>query len=147
MQRSTLQRAVLTGFGILGLGFALVLFMSLGNQTQHKDPQLFSDLISGQTSKRRLNGVRVWVSQLNTQQHESLGPNHPCENLEFCIISAEGSASGLDLVYSLRPPPQLTSAHPWVGGFVDPSSGDLFDLAGRAVGSTTSANRKIIAFP
>ncbi len=135
------------GFGILGLGFALVLFMSLSNQAQHKDPQLFSDLISGQTSKRRINGVRVWVSRLDTQQHESLGPNHPCKSLEFCIIAAEGSGSGLDLVYTLEPPPQLTSAQPWVGGFVDPSSGDVFDLAGRAYGSTTSANRKIIALP
>jgi len=53
-------------------------------------------------------------------------------NKVYCVLAATTNRDGVYLQYTLKEPPQLLVDTPWFGGFVDPDSGAIYDLIGRA---------------
>ena len=60
-------------------------------------------------------------------------------------LLAQSVYAGLDLSYTLKAPPQIPEEVPWEGGFVDPSSGSVFDLLGRSYSVTNDDGRTSLA--
>lgn len=127
---------------LLALGFVFVLLRSLsGPSYTSTSNAAFDNVVIGQTALRRLGSERVWVTRLS-QSHVRqaadldmlvINPKAGCKTSEvLCVISAKASRSGIDIVYLREVPAQLPSGVKWHGGFVDPSSGGVFDFLGRA---------------
>ena len=142
MRKRQLKIAVSLMFGVMVALFLYVLFAGLGAPNLHEDAEpgkKFSHVLSGQTTLTYVNGQRVWVSRFSTQQQRQLNAinqhlisqSGPCSDLELCVLLARAANNGLDVVYSEKQPPQLPSNMVWHGGFVDPTSGAVFDLRGR----------------
>jgi len=99
----------------------------------------------GETVLLRVNRELVWVTRLNLQQKDSLKNlnattiQHQTEGVlrctisqEYCAIDASTKEQGIQLRYTKEPPSQLPAKNIWVGGFVNPSTGAVYDLLGRA---------------
>ena len=124
------------------LAFVLVLFRSLGGPSLTPTSNAtFDNVVIGQTALRRLGSERVWVtrlSQSHARQAQDLDdlvskPSAGCDpSKTLCVISANSSRSGIDLVYLDEVPAQLPAGIAWHGGFVDPANGMVFDFLGRA---------------
>lgn len=142
-------------FGLLVLGFIYVLFKGLsgaGNSEQSTSSDNLADIPIGQTVSRRLEGETVWISRLSEHQKAGLEQIAPflvdvdsgCASAgDFCILAATGTRDGIRISFSKATPPQLPAGIAWQGGFVDPASGAMFDLLGRAyrLGSDTDQQR------
>ena len=146
MTRSSLRKLVALMFSVLLAAFIFVLiggwrlegFGSNGNSSGSLTE--FSDVAIGQTLLRRYQSKRVWVSRLADTQRRQLAsinpfllePSSGCpSNATLCVLLAVSPTQSFDLSYSLAPPPQLPSDTPWHGGFVDPTTGVVYDLLGR----------------
>jgi hypothetical protein len=127
---------------LLALGFAFILLRSLSGPSYTSiSNAAFDNVVIGQTALRRLGSERVWVTRLS-QSHVRqaadlnslvVNPEAGCKRSQvLCVISAKASRSGIDIVYLNDVPAQLPSGIDWHGGFVDPSSGGVFDFLGRA---------------
>ena len=106
---------------------------------------LYDDVMIGQTAKRRDGSERVWVTRLSKSQlsHATelddfvVAPTAGCSrNQVLCVILANTDSPGIDVVYSATSPNGFPAGVPWYGGFVDPSTGEVFDLFGRAYQAT-----------
>ena len=127
---------------VLVLAFVLVLFRSLsGPSLTSPSNATFDNVVIGQTAIRRLGRDRVWVtrlSQSHARQAQDLdalvvNPAAGCDpSRVLCVISADSSRSGIDIVYLNEVPAQLPTGIAWHGGFVDPANGMVFDFLGRA---------------
>ncbi|GAA6137027.1 hypothetical protein NBRC116583_07740 [Arenicella sp. 4NH20-0111] len=154
MQRRSLQSLIKAMFALLGLTFLYVLFSSISGTNQVGDSSaLFDDVAIGQTALRRNGQRRVWVSRFSGQQLTELttlesvlvDPAAGCEiTLGVCVLDASASRSGIDIVFSDSVPAQLASGLPWFGGFVDPTTGELFDRLGRAYSSTHRGRSELV---
>lgn len=102
------------------------------------------------------NGRPVWVVHRSPAQLETLaaagpfvaepqagdtpeavaGP-HRSRVREYGIYLAETARSGVLVQYTDERPDSLSPDTPWRGGFVDPASKAVFDLAGRRYRTTT----------
>jgi len=49
----------------------------------------------------------------------------------LCVVAAQTDRSGIEIRYTRERPPQLHHSVPWLGGFVNPTTGAVFDLLGR----------------
>ena len=127
-------------FALIGLAFIYVLLRSLSPDAGSKTT-IVDNLSPGQTAMRRLDGRRVWISHLSAQQKKVL--NSMPENMvtvasgcqlpaSYCIIDAASERAGIELVYSKPRPSVMLKSKIWVGGFIDPDSGAIYDLLGRA---------------
>ena len=135
---------------ILVLAFVLVLFRSLsGPSLTSTSTATFDNVMIGQTALRRLGSERVWVtrlSKLHVRQAQNLdalvaNPGAGCDPSHvLCVISANSSRSGIDIVYLNEVPAQLPTGVAWHGGFVDPASGGVFDFLGRAYKAVRLSN-------
>jgi hypothetical protein len=135
VSKSLLKRLIAGGFGLLVLGFAYILVLSLTERRAFEggQKQAFDDIAVGQTAKRLLAGRRVWVTRFSDEERARLDSSHPCASSPVCVVSALGQADGIDIVYTRATPPQIRSDTNWQGGFVDPTSGAVYDLSGRAL--------------
>ena len=157
MTRNGLRRLVMLMFAALALAFILVLLGGLGpNRWGSKEfgsaeyssgdsssndlVAAFSDIAIGETNLRRYQSQRVWVSRLSDAQRQKLTnlkpfllePNSGCAlQSSVCVLLAATPKQSFEISYSLAPPPQLPSDVPWHGGFVDPTTGVVYDLLGR----------------
>lgn len=149
-RRQWLSRLVRIMLLMLVLGFFLVLLSSLRggyNATsdtatkQGANNDLFSQVAAGQTKMQRYQGRRVWVTRLDQalrDQLEALNPElsqirQGCSlQSKFCLVDASTNTSGVELVFSLASPAQLRSGRVWLGGFINPTNGQLYDRLGRA---------------
>lgn len=135
---------------ILVLAFVLVLFRSLsGPSLTSTSNAAFDNVVIGQTALRRLGSERVWVtrlSKLHVRQAQDLdvvvvNSSGGCDpSRVLCVISANSSRSGIDIVYLNEVPAQLPTGVTWHGGFVDPASGGVFDFLGRAYKAVRPSN-------
>ena len=142
MNRKQLKSLVSYMFALVIIGFVYVLFSSLGNNRNiETGVDRFSDIKAGQTVMRRVDGQRVWLTHFNNQQLRQIKLLEPflinsesgCAlKTKMCAVLAAISDNGLELSYSLLPPPQLKADGLWFGGFVDPTTSAAFDLLGRA---------------
>lgn len=141
-KRFVLGRLIRGMLVLLGLAFAFVLFRSLsGPSLTSSSNGAFDNVLIGQTALRRLAKQRVWVTRLDELQRRQAGQlsglvvdaQAGCSpSSQLCVIKAQSSRSGIDLVYLREAPEQLPSDIVWHGGFVDPASGGVFDFLGRA---------------
>lgn len=153
-RRRVLTRAVGSLFLLLFLTFMWIFFsgISLFSDEETGNPNanpLFINISEGQTILRRYKGQVVWVTHLSERQREQLkglnvvllDPTSGCSILgQYCVLSASTSRDAIYIQYSQPEPAQLLVGVLWFGGFVDPSSGELYDLLGRAY----STNKKTI---
>lgn len=140
-------------FLFLALGFAYVLISSIGGPSNFSNPkELFDDVAIGQTAARRVGSDRVWVTRLsaltktqaNTVSSHTVDQEAGCDvNGELCVVLAATARSGIDIIYSEKAPIQLPPNVPWFGGFVDPSTGEVFDLLGRAYTATNKGRSQL----
>ncbi|MFT6407367.1 MAG: hypothetical protein ACJAQ6_000778 [Arenicella sp.] len=135
---------------LLLLAFVFVLFRSLsGPSITSASTAAFDNVVIGQTALRRLGSERVWVTRLS-QAHarqakglDALVVNSKlgCDPTQvLCVISAKSLRSGIDLVYVTEVPAQLPREVTWHGGFIDPTSGGVFDFLGRAYKDVRSSD-------
>lgn len=148
-RRYVLSRAVYGMLALLVLAFVWVLFSStrvtLTDEVPvSNDEALFADLALGQSRLYHINSQRVWVTRLSPAQAAQVvtldkwlsKPDEGCvANAQYCLLSGQTQQSGIYLQFTATPPPQLSSKVPWFGGFVDPTTGEVFDLLGRAYSS------------
>jgi len=145
MQRQTLSRLVGTLFALLFAAFLFVLLIGLfgssngsSSNSGSNEDKTFSSLALGETKLMRLNGERVWVTRLayrdrfsNIKAHVEGGQPFCDLDKQFCVISAETEMQGIELVFTKKRPTQLDNNVPWNGGYVNPVSGQAYDLLGR----------------
>ena len=141
-KRFVLGRLIRAMLILLVLAFLFVLFRSLsGPSLTSESKSTFDDVVIGQTAIRRLAKQRVWVTRLSASQKRQLieldsvvvDPQAGCNKLvTLCVIKAQSSRSGIDLVYLSDAPDSLSRDVIWYGGFIDPASGGVFDFMGRA---------------
>jgi hypothetical protein len=143
MRKVILTRLVVLLFIALAGAFIVVLFSSLVSApTASSDPQSilrFADIQKGATGKRRIDGIPVWVSHLSSKQIDDLTrikadvvDDGGCQRKQYCIIDARTKQQGIDLSFTAQRPPQVPDTTAWLGGFVNPLNGAVYDLLGRA---------------
>jgi len=142
MSKELLIRLVRAMFLILVLAFAFILLRSLGGPsltTSVSSP--FDDVEIGETTIRRYQGQRVWVTRFSSQLRRELksvdevviNPHSGCKpSKSLCAVLALTDVDGIEIRYSLARPAAIKSSVAWVGGFVNPNSGAAYDLLGRA---------------
>lgn len=130
-------------FGVLLMAFVFVSLKSLsGVETANSQQQGLSleQLPLGQATLRRVDGRRLWITRVSDQQRRDAALNKPflidsqtgCQPQQaICALSATAAKHSLDIAFSLKAPPQLPDQANWIGGFVDPTTGAVFDLLGR----------------
>lgn len=153
-RRDVLIRAVKGMFAILALAFLFVLLRSLSGPSVISDPAAaFDDVQIGQTALRRYQGQRVWATRLSKPQRQQAkeldavvqDPNLGCPaSVTICALSAKTARDGIELMFSQAAPPTLKSGLPWFGGFVDPSSGAVYDRLGRWYKDTGSSAKPLV---
>jgi len=143
MQRKTLSQLVGTMFALLFAAFLFVLLNSLfGGDQGNVTNKAFSNLEPGQTKLIRFNGQRVWATRLTDRDRFLKIAAHvetsfeskesSCDvNKQFCVVSAATGKRGIELVFSKERPFQLDNDVPWMGGYVNPVTGQSYDLLGR----------------
>ena len=140
MKRQILENMVTAMFVVIVLAFVYVLFRSLSSGSE-SETELFQNLPKGETAMRRLEGRRAWVSHLSEQQKQALRDipeadvlvNTGCSvSANYCIVDAATNRAGIEMVYSSDRPTVMLKSKTWKGGFIDPDSGAIYDLLGRA---------------
>ena len=150
-QRKILARTVYFMCGLLIIAFLVILFSDsvVNNSSVDKnssEQQFYFQRVSvGETALFRVNNDIVWVTRLSSIQKDSLKKlnritvQHKTEGgaqcvilQEYCAINAATKEQGIQLRYTKAPPSQLPAKNIWVGGFVNPSTGAVYDLLGRA---------------
>jgi hypothetical protein len=157
MSKGQLRGLVLMMLGLIVLAFAFVLGSGINYQKEalsSSTNDMFAEVGLGTTAMRRHSSTRVWVTRLdNTQRkilkeitHHVRDPQGGCSaSTPVCVLLAQSVYAGLDLSYTLKAPPQIPESVPWVGGFVDPSSGSVFDLLGRSYSVAKDDGRTSLA--
>ena len=151
-KRNFLSITVASLFTCLVLVFAWVFFNGLfinsvndssqsADESKDKVLELFSGVSPGQTKLNRYQGNVVWLVHLSQRQllqvrtldSYVLDKASGCdiEHL-FCALSARTNRDGISIKFTQQAPPQLAVGTPWFGGFVDPSTSEIYDLIGRA---------------
>ncbi len=152
-KRVVLSRAIRGMLIVLCLAFLFVLFRSLtGPSITASTASVFDNVVIGQTALRRVDRQRVWVTRLSSAQRRQaaelnamvLDANKGCDSTKaLCLINAQSSRAGIELVYLKEAPDQLPSNLVWYGGFVDPVSGGVFDFMGRAYKDIRSNDERV----
>ena len=142
LSRTLLIRLVRAMFGILILAFVLILFRSLAGAnltTSVNSP--FDDVEIGETTLRRYQGKRVWVTRLSPQLVQALQSIDSlvvdkaigCDPQQtLCAVMANTKTDAIEIRYSAKRPANVSRSTPWAGGFIDPTTGAIFDVLGRA---------------
>jgi len=147
-RRKFLSLAVGVLFTSLFLAFGWIYFYGLtsnsGKTSTLEDKEidaLFQGVAVGRAVLKRFKNEPVWVLNLSSKQISQtqqldqfvIDPGTGCElNKVYCILVATTNRDGVYLQYTLKEPPQLLVGTPWYGGFVDPASGQIYDLIGRS---------------
>ncbi len=153
MPREKLILLIKLMFLTLAMAFTFVLFRSLSGPSNFSNTvNLFDDIEVGQTAVRRAGREKVWVTRLSPQHADQAKEVAPfvvdedagCDaQKDLCVLVAAAQRRGIDLIYSADSPPQLRSKVVWHGGFVDPSTGEVFDRLGRAYLATAERHSNV----
>ena len=92
-----------------------------------------------QLQLRELSALAGYVVKPDDGGNPALG--NPWRSLQpvFGVYLAQTSHPGVLIQYISDRPPGLAAGIPWFGGFIDPASGALFDVAGRRYRATAGA--------
>lgn len=143
LPRRRLALGVKTMLGLLALAFVSVLLAGLFTSGDDStDFNAAQDILSGHTQLSRVNGERLWISNINQAQLTQLLAmsdnrvyrNTGCQaKLGLCAVRARTSKQGIEIRYIAEKPFYLPPAHELAGGFVNPTTGLVYDLLGRAL--------------
>ena len=154
LSKELLQKLVKTMFCGLFLVVAYILLRSLGGPSRitstadTSNKSLYDDVVIGQTAARRQGSTRVWVTRLSEAHKRQardlnqylVDPDAGCAiDADLCVIEAKTDRSGIDITFTAVAPRSVTSDIPWFGGYVDPTTGEIFDRLGRAYTVTHKA--------
>jgi len=141
-KRFILGRIIRFMLTLLLLAFLFILFRSLsGPSLTSTSNNALDNVVIGQTALRRLASQRVWATRLSALQLRQVNEISPfvmdsqvgCKITNaVCVVKAQSSRRGIDLVFVNDAPKQLPEGIAWYGGFIDPASGHVFDFMGRA---------------
>ena len=147
-KRKVLSLCVAGLFAVLILAFAWVYISGLTSISQSNEtksvndvPKLFKNVAQGQIVLRRYKNQAVWLLHLTKGQLNEVSQLNEyvidqeagCElSSPFCVLSALTNRDGINLHYTDQEPPQLLNGIPWYGGYVDPTTGAIYDFVGRA---------------
>lgn len=146
MNRRRFLSIVVAGlFLLLLLAFVWIFFTGIGVATVKTSGEvslnsLYDNISQGQSVLRRYKKQLVWVTHINDFQRQQaaeldehlLDVTSGCQiSQPYCVLSAVTLRDGINIQFSQHAPAQLPAAVPWLGGFVDPISGKLYDLFGR----------------
>ncbi|MEO0369443.1 MAG: hypothetical protein AAF197_11785 [Pseudomonadota bacterium] len=99
----------------------------------------FKEIRAGDTEMRRVNNQPVWVTNLDAKLVSDLQVLPPfvetsggCAPVEgYCVLDALTERSGILISFSETKPRQLPRDTEFLGGFVNPSNGLVYDRLGR----------------
>lgn len=153
-KRALLWQAIKFMFVLLAFAFMFVLFRSLGGPSINSGSvDTYDDVVIGQTALRRNQNQRVWVTRLSDLQRQQLKQldslvkqaDAGCHvQTIVCVINASTQRSGIELAFSERAPAQLNGQVLWFGGYVDPTSGAVFDRLGRAYKNVRTTDNRLV---
>lgn len=152
-KRDLLWQAIKYMFVLVAFAFMFVLFRSLGGPSHTSGSvATYDDVVIGQTALRRNQHQRVWVTRLSDIQRQQLKqldefvkqPDAGCHvQMIVCVVKASTSRDGIDVAFSERAPAQLSGQVLWFGGYVDPTTGAVFDRLGRAYKNARSTDERL----
>ena len=84
-------------------------------------------------------GQRLWVTKFSEEQKAILqtitsfvADSNGCQlQQEICWIQSETERQGVVIRFIKNKPEALSNETPWVGGFINPLNGAVYDLSGR----------------
>lgn len=142
MNRERLRRVVGAMSAILVVAFIWVFFSGLfTGSSSVTDHRSLNNIAPGHTVMSRINQQRAWVTVLSDAQRRQLEQfddaavvtTHGCQITEaICVILAATARAGIELRFVDDVPAALPEGLPWAGGFVNPDTGAVYDLIGRA---------------
>jgi len=153
--RVSVKLAVLAAMAV----FSAVLVQGmLGPRAPASDVVAVGDIPEGSARLVSWRGRAVWIVHRSPAQLAALGrsrgagtvaeqgPAGPYRSAtpEYGMFFAGTGRPGILLQYTRQRPDSLSPDRPWHGGFVDPASGAVFDLAGRRYRASTG---EPLAFP
>jgi len=148
-KRKVLSLSVAGLFAILFIVFAWVYINGLTSISQSSKtnlvntnsvnnvPRLFKNVAQGQIVLRRYKNQAVWLLHLSKGQLYDVSQLNDyvidqgagCDlSSPFCVLSALTNRDGINLHYTNQEPPQLLNGIPWYGGYVDPTTGSIYDF-------------------
>ena len=150
--KATLWRIIKVMFLILLLAFIYVLLSGTRVSGIAEQQSRFDNIDIGETVLQRLKGQRVWVTRISEQQrsgYATVSSDVVAEggcaiSTDICVLAASTDITGVNLSFSKDEPPQLPSDATWVSGFVNPTSGAVFDLWGRAYRFSGVASLRVV---
>lgn len=152
-KRTLLWQSIKFMFVFVAFAFVFVLFRSLsGPSLTGSSSSTFDDVAIGQTALRRNERQRVWVTRLSDVQRLQAkqlntlvkDPTSGCNvQVIVCALNANTSRSGIELAFSERHPAQLKGGVLWFGGYVDPTTGGVFDRLGRSYKDVRSDDQRL----
>lgn len=153
-RKAALSRIIKLMFSLLLLGFLYVLLASFfdSNFSERQQKEEFDNIEFGQPVFRYFKNQGVWISRISQQQRnryvelsDHVRPDGGCAiDTDICILIAGTDRVGINVIFTDEEPTQLPSNTPWLGGFVDPSSGAVFDLWGRAYQHSSANSLKVL---
>ena len=154
-RRSVLRALVKAGVSIVLVAFAAVFVRGLLSPGEDSGDVIeLATIAAGSARLESWNGTPVWVVNRSDEQLGALGAlsgyvakaapadaspvTNPQRSLKrrYGIYLAETRRPGILVQYTRERPGSLGARTPWFGGFVDPSSGAAFDVAGRPYRAT-----------
>ena len=151
----TLWRIIKVMFLLLLFAFAYVLFSGtrVSSPSDQQPQGEFNNINVGETVLRTLQSRRVWLTHISDQQrlgYVEVTPHVISEggcssSSDFCALAARTKVAGINLSFTKDKPPQVPNGAAWVSGFVDPTSGAVYDLWGRAYQFSGAVSLKVIS--
>ena len=139
---------ITTSFAVLFLvSFLFILFRGMA-WSPHGIDEDISKLELGITTMIRYSGQRSWVTRLDQQQRQKLQKNNQFVHAEggceikqpLCFIKAETTKQGVLFVYVNTKPDILPIETVWLGWFINPNNGAVYDLLGRLYRGSVKEN-------
>lgn len=147
-RRQLLKRATVTSLLLIIAVFLYIIFQGLFWSPTLNQAESYQTLLMGETQLIRKQQHRYWVTKISDKQREQLSQlmqfidtnvgGCSIESL-VCELDAESQRTGVTVQFVSQRPSRLPSTAPWLGGFVDPATGGVYDLLGRGYLSNPSA--------
>lgn len=140
-RRQLLKKAMIFSILLMISAFLFVIFQGLLWSPKLSQEETYETLAKGETRLFRRQQKRYWVTKLTDKQreqllqlaqfvHENTG-GCSIKNI-VCELDATSQRSGVLIQFVSLKPTQLPVTVQWFGGFIDPATGGIYDLLGRA---------------
>ena len=151
MSRLLLIRLIKLMFAALLLAFLYVMFVGVSKapMSSSSEPLAgdYASVAPGTSQLVRVAGQPAWVTHVDPvlltklfALSDAVGEGGCLPRLGYCVLNAGTQTQGVLASWTEAPPPQLPNDKPWIGGYVDPTNGHVFDQLGRPYLISNSAD-------